>query len=106
MSGEATYFRDHEFDKLGLDKREFKAGDEIEGFLKAWMEASEADAKKEAKERLTKAVQGAVEDLEYRYRNADAYGDDEVMRYTRRMQGQWKKWSNHHKVEITFDELD
>ena len=28
------------------------------------------------------------------------------MRYTKRMQAHWKKWSKHHKLEVKFDDLD
>ena len=97
---------DYDFDKLGLDKRTFKLGEAIEALFETWSEASQADEKSAALASLTTAVQAEVHDLERRYRTADSYDDDEVMRYTKRMQAQWEKWSVHHKLKVEFDVLD
>lgn len=97
---------DYDFDVLGLDKQAFKLGEAIEALFEAWSDASPGVGKSAAKESLTKAVQAEVHDLERRYRTADAYDDDEVMRYTKRMQGHWKQWSEHHSLRVDFDDLD
>ena len=95
-----------EFDVLGLDKRSFKLGLKVESLFKAWSEASEGDAKANAKASLTAAVQEEVESLESRYNNAEAHDDREVMRYTLRILPDWKKWASHHGLEVKFDDLD
>ena len=97
---------DYDFDVLGLDKRTFQLGEAIEALFHTWSQASQPDEKSAAQTSLTEAVQAEVHDLERRYRTADAYDDNEVMRYTKRMQAEWKKWSEHHKLEVEFDHLD
>ena len=63
---------DYDFDVLGLDKRSFKLGEAIEALFKTWSEASEGDERTAAKASVAEAVQKEVEDLECRYRTADA----------------------------------
>ena len=97
---------DYDFDVLGLDKQAFKLREDIEALFATWSQASQGDQKMAAKVSLTAAVQAEVQDLERRYRTADAYDDDEVMRYTKRMQGHWKRWSEQNKLAVEYDDLE